>query len=73
MQGRGNFKTTAPIFVRYICCDLRAWAFLRFLERKAYLNTIQMIDPISGDQAPEVFDSRKIKTLWQVCATIKKW
>lgn len=45
----------------------------KFLERKAYMNSILMVDIVPDYQAPEVVDARKIKSLWQVCATVKKW
>lgn len=45
----------------------------KFLERKAYMDSILMVDIVPDYQAPEVVDSREIKSLWQVCATVKKW
>lgn len=45
----------------------------KFLERKAYMDSILMVDIVPDYQAPEVVDIRKIKSLWQVCATVKKW
>lgn len=45
----------------------------KFLERKAYMNSILMVDIVPGYQAPEVVDDEEIISLWQVCATVKKW
>lgn len=45
----------------------------KFLEQKAYMDSILMVDLVSDYQAPEVVNSREIKSLWQVCATVKKW
>lgn len=45
----------------------------KFLERKAYMDSILMVDIVPDYQAPEVVDVRKIKSLWQVCSTMKKW
>lgn len=45
----------------------------KFLERKAYMDTIQIIDLIPDYQTPEIVDCRKVGSLWLVCATVKKW
>lgn len=45
----------------------------KFLERKAYMDGILMVDIVPDYQAQEVVDVRKIRSLWQVCATVKKW
>lgn len=45
----------------------------KFLERKAYMDSILMVDIAPDYQAPEVVDDEEIISLWQVCATVKKW
>lgn len=45
----------------------------KFLERKAYMDGILMVDIVPDYQASEVVNDEEIISLWQVCATVKKW
>lgn len=53
--------------------DYKGERLLRFLERKAYMDSIQIIGLIPEYQAPEVVDCSAVESLWKVCATVKRW
>lgn len=53
--------------------DYKGERLLRFLERKAYMDCIQIVGLVPEYQAPEVVDCAAVGALWQVCATIKRW
>lgn len=52
--------------------EYRKKRFLNYLERDA-AGCLQMVSAVTDFQPPEVIDSEHIGSLWQVCATVKKW
>ena len=53
--------------------DYKGERLFRFLERKAYMDCIQMVGLVPENQDPEVVDYAAVESLWKVCATVKRW
>lgn len=53
--------------------DYKGERLLRFLERKAYMDCIQMVGLAPEYQDPELVDCSAVGALWKVCATVKRW
>ena len=53
--------------------DYKGERLFRFLERKAYMDCIQMGGLVPENQDPEVVDCAAVESLWKVCATVKRW
>lgn len=53
--------------------DYKGERLLRFLDRNAYTDNILIVGLVPEYQAPEVVDCAAVESLWQVCATIKRW
>lgn len=68
-QSIENISTGSGLFL----IDYKGERLFKFLERKAYTDNIEIVGLVPEYQAPEVVEYAAVESLWQVCATVKRW